>query len=157
MPPATFSANSPRVRVPIEQACSTTSRPRKTSPSASGKVLPCSAVRQAANFFMSRRISSCSFSMIRARAPIGVFFQVLNACAAPSIAALISSWVANGTRARTSCVAGFTTSFQTWVFDSTNLPLINSFTLAWLAETADGFSRTAAMGNLLKRWGANCE
>ena len=79
-PPATFSANSPSCSVPIEQACSTTSSPRNTSPSASASVLPCSALSVCAIRLMCSRTSAWSLSMMRARAAIGVFFQVLNAC-----------------------------------------------------------------------------
>ncbi len=46
---------------------------------------------------MCSRTSACSFSMIRARAAIGVFFQVLNAALADATAASISASVANGT------------------------------------------------------------
>ena len=46
---------------------------------------------------MFSRTSACSFSMIRARAAIGVFFQVLNAALAEATAASISASVANGT------------------------------------------------------------
>ena len=43
---------------------------------------------------------------MRARAAIGVFFQVLKAFLAAATAASISASVANGTCASTSCVAG---------------------------------------------------
>ena len=59
---------------------------------------------------MFSRTSACSFSMMRARAAIGVFFQVLNAALAEATAASISASVANGTCASTCCVAGLTTS-----------------------------------------------
>ena len=54
---------------------------------------------------------------MRALAPIDVFFQVANALAALATAAFNSSAVAKGTRANTSCVAGFTTSRHSCVFD----------------------------------------
>ncbi|MNN49018.1 hypothetical protein D3C81_1635220 [compost metagenome] len=101
-PPATLLASSPSCRLPMAEACSTTSRPRKISPSASGRVLPCSAVSSAASSFMFSRISCWYLRKIRARVPIGVFFQVLKAFFALATAASISSWVAKGTRARTS-------------------------------------------------------
>ena len=128
-PLATLFANSPICRLPMFAACSTTSKPRNTSPSASAKVLPCSAVRIAANSFMFSRISCWYFRKIRARVPIGVKRHVLKAAFADATAALISSSVANGTRAKTCCVAGFTTSRHTVVFDSTNLPLMRSLTV----------------------------
>jgi hypothetical protein len=43
------------------------------------QVLPCSAVRIAASSFMFSRISCWYFRKMRARAPIGVLRQVLNA------------------------------------------------------------------------------
>jgi hypothetical protein len=60
------------------------------------------------------------FRKMRARAPMGVFFQVLKASLAEATAALISSCVAKGTRASTCCVAGLTTSRHSVVWDSTN-------------------------------------
>ncbi|MNT20085.1 hypothetical protein D3C72_1553800 [compost metagenome] len=78
---------------------------------------------------MFSRISCCSFKKIRARAPIGVLRQVLKARWAEAMAALTSSGVANGTLARTSCVAGLTTSRQTVVWDSTHSPLIKRGTV----------------------------
>lgn len=68
-------------------------------------------VSVAASFFMSRRISSWSLSMMRARAPSRTLRQVLNASAAFT-ARSTSSAPHIGTRARTCCVAGFTTSRQ---------------------------------------------
>ena len=60
--------------------------------------------------------------MMRARAAIGVFFQVLKAAFAEVTAASISASVAKGTCASTCCVAGLTTSCHSLVWDSTNLP-----------------------------------
>ncbi len=76
-PPATCSRCSPIWMVPTEHECSTTSRPRKTSPSASASVLPCSWVRHSASFFMSRRMSSWSLSITRTRVPTEALRQVL--------------------------------------------------------------------------------
>ncbi|MNY46854.1 hypothetical protein D3C86_1820740 [compost metagenome] len=90
-PPATLLASSPSCRLPMLAACSTTSRPRNTSPSASGRVLPCSAVRIAASSFMFSRISCWYLRKMRARAPIGVLRQVLKAALALATAAFISS------------------------------------------------------------------
>ncbi|MDT4814248.1 hypothetical protein FQZ97_472480 [compost metagenome] len=128
-PPATLLASSPICRVPMLAACSTTSRPRKMSPSASGRVLPCSAVRMAASSFMFSRISCWYLRKMRARAPIGVLRQVLKASLALATAAFISSSVAKGTRARTSWVAGLTTSRHWLVRDSTSWPPISSLTV----------------------------
>ena len=58
-----------------------------------------------------------------------VFFQVLNASWAEATAAFTSAGVAKGTRASTSCVAGFTTSRHWVVWDSTSLPPISSLTV----------------------------
>src|SRR5690554_2463837 len=63
---------------------------------------------------------------MRARAPIGVLRQVLKASLALATAALISSGVAKGTRARTSWVAGLITSRHWSVLDSMNSPLMRS-------------------------------
>ncbi len=128
-PPATLLASSPNCRLPIPAACSTTSRPRNTSPSASGRVLPCSAVRIAASSFMFSRISCWYLRKMRARAPMGVFFQVLNAALALATARSTSSGVAKGTRARTSWVAGLITSRHSEVVDSTGLPSRKSLTV----------------------------
>ncbi|MNZ93811.1 hypothetical protein D3C78_1128990 [compost metagenome] len=100
------------------------------SPSASGRVLPCSAVSSAASSFMFSRISCWYLRKIRARVPIGVFFQVLKAFLALATAVSISAWVAKGTRARTSWVAGLITSRHSEVVDSTSLPSISSLTVA---------------------------
>ena len=136
-PPATFSANSPSCNVPIEQACSTTSRPRNTSPSASAMVLPCSALKVCAMRPICSLTRACSFSMMRARAASGVFFQVLNAVLAQATAASISASVANGTCAKTSWVAGLITSCHSVVLESTKVPLMSSFTdsgaFPWIA------------------------
>ncbi|KAF1069482.1 MAG: hypothetical protein GAK45_01095 [Pseudomonas citronellolis] len=128
-PPATLLANSPSCRLPIPAACSTTSRPRNTSPSASGRVLPCSAVRIAASSFMCSRISCWYLRKIRERAPIGVFFQVRNAVLALAMARCTSSSVAKGTRASTCWVAGLITSRHCVEVDSTALPSMNSLTV----------------------------
>src|SRR5688572_1897999 len=110
------------------------------SPSASGSVLPCSAVRHAASFFMSRRISSWSFSMMRARCPIGTFLQVLNAAAAAFTALSTSSAPHIGTRASTSWVAGLTTSRHSFAFESTNCPFTSSFTRGTEGDATWGFA-----------------
>jgi len=66
---------------------------------------------------------------MRARAPIGVLRQVLKAFWPLATARSISSAVAKGTRARTSWVAGLTTSRQSWVVDSINSPSISNLTV----------------------------
>ncbi len=125
-PPATFSENSPCCNVPIEHACSTTSSPRKISPSASGSVLPCSAVNVCAMRFMFWRTRSWNLSMMRMRVPSDVRRHVWNAFTADATAASTSSFVANGTRPTRSWVAGFTMSRHSFVVDSTNLPSISN-------------------------------
>ena len=87
-----------------------TSRPRKTSPRESARVLPCSVVTDMASLSMSRRMSSWSLSMIRCRAVMGVFFHVLKACLAAATADSNSTWVVRGMRLTTSWVAGLITS-----------------------------------------------
>ncbi|MNE56555.1 hypothetical protein D3C80_1514700 [compost metagenome] len=83
------------------------------------------------------RISACSLSMMRMRAPIGVLRQVWKARWAAATAASTSSTVANGTRASTSWVAGLTMSRHSVVVDSTHWPSISSLTcsiLVWLGD-----------------------
>src|SRR5690606_3901469 len=129
MPPAAFSAYSPSCRLAIEHACSTTSRPRPTSPSASGSVLPCSRVIISASLPVFSRSSCCSFSITRMRAPCPVLRQVWKASLALDTARSSSSRVANGTRATTCWVAGSITSRHSEVLDSISLPPINSGTV----------------------------
>ncbi|MOA29958.1 hypothetical protein D3C78_1510060 [compost metagenome] len=121
----------------MEAACSTTSRPRKISPSASAMVLPCSALRVWAMRLLCSRINACSLSMMRMRAPIGVSRQVLKARSAAATAASTSSAVANGTRASTCWVAGLTMSRHSVVFDSTHWPSISSLTCSTLVWSGD--------------------
>ncbi|MNV88522.1 hypothetical protein D3C71_1827370 [compost metagenome] len=87
---------------------------------------------------MFSRISCCSLRKMRARVPIGVFFQVAKAFFALLTARLISSGVAKGTRASTSWVAGLTTLRHWVVRDSSSWPSISSLTL--------GASTAAAVG-----------
>ena len=129
-PRATPSTYSPICKVPTEQACSTTSRPRWISPSASAKVLPCSAVNTCAISFMLARIKSCSLSMMRIRAWIGVWRHEAKASCAAWIAASTSSTVAKGTRPITSWVAGLTMSCHSCVLDSRNCPLISNLAVS---------------------------
>src|SRR5258706_1833229 len=110
------------------------------SPSASGSVLPCSAVSTAAIFFMSRRMSSWSFNMMRARWPMGTLRQVLKASAADFTASATSAASHIGTRARTCCVAGLITLRHALAFDSTNWPLISSLTLGTASDRACGLA-----------------
>ena len=116
-PVAAFSAISPSCSVVMEQACSTTSRPRATSPSASGRVLPCSRVISWASSAVFSRIRCCSLSMMRMRAPSELLRQVWKAWCALATASSTSSRVAKGTRATTSCVAGLVTSRHWLVLD----------------------------------------
>src|ERR1700674_4817614 len=76
--------------------------------------------------------------MIRMRAPTGVRFHFSKAACAERIARSISSAVANGTVASTSCVAGLITSRHSWVLDSTGLPSIRSITLGGVLDTVWG-------------------
>ncbi|SOO19064.1 exported hypothetical protein [Xanthomonas citri pv. fuscans] len=124
-PLATLLASSPSCRLPIAAACSTTSRPRNTSPSASARVLPCSALSSAASSGMFSRISCWYLRKIRARAPTGVLRQVAKARLAAATAASTSAVVANGTWANTDWSAGLTTSCHCVLADTTNSPSIN--------------------------------
>jgi hypothetical protein len=76
--------------------------------------------------------------MMRARAAIGVFFQVLNASLAEVTAALISASVANGTCASTCWVAGLTTSCHSLVCESISLPSSSNLTVGVCSATSAG-------------------
>ena len=75
---------------------------------------------------------------MRARAAIGVLFQVLNAFLAEATAASSSASVENGTCASTCCVAGFTTSCHSLVCESINLPSSSILTVAASSGTSAG-------------------
>mmetsp|Transcript_28350 Transcript_28350/g.92588 ORF Transcript_28350/g.92588 Transcript_28350/m.92588 type:complete len:315 (-) Transcript_28350:127-1071(-) len=106
----TFSTSSPITMFPIPQACSTTSRPRKTSPRASASVFPCSRVMLAESSSMCSRMIPWSLNMTRCLVETGVRRHATNASFALSTARLSSAAVASGTRVTTSCVAGSCTS-----------------------------------------------
>ena len=120
----TDSKVSPISREAAPQANSTTSNPRKTSPLASPRVLPCSFVISAAMSSMFSLIACWYRKRTRCLSEGVTYLQVPNASLAAATAAFISADVACGTCARTSWVAGFATSYQTSDFDSTNLPFI---------------------------------
>ena len=86
-----FSDVSPIVKVGMLQQCSTTSRPRKTSPAASARVFPCSVVMLAARSSMLSRIRAWNLSITRALLGTETSFHVENASFAAAVAASISS------------------------------------------------------------------
>jgi hypothetical protein len=103
------SEYSPLSSVGIPQAYSITSSPRATSPSASERTLPCSAVRIRA---MSSRCSWTSSRIAKnnsARRARETERQVVKASFAVRTAASISSTVAKSTAPVCSPVAGFHT------------------------------------------------
>lgn len=103
--------------------------PLRTSPSASTSVFPCSLVMFFARSDMLARIMCWSLSITCWRVRIDVWLQVLKARFEDSTAAFISSCVHFGTRVTTSLVAGSWSSIQSFVFESTNLPSMNIFTV----------------------------
>ena len=121
-PVAAFSAISPNCKDVIEQACSTTSKPRLISPSASDNVLPCSLVINSANGAMLSLMSCWNFSMMRMRLDSETLRQVLKAFLAEATAISNSCCVAKCTVATTSCVAGLITSRHSEDLDSNGLP-----------------------------------
>ena len=110
MPGPAESVNSPlrRCGAPIQN--SMTSRPRWTSPFASGMVFPCSALRASASLSISRFNKSTNFIMTRARRCGFVAAHAGCAFAAAAMAVSTSDLDARATFACTSPVAGLNTS-----------------------------------------------
>lgn len=100
------SKTSPGIMVVIPHMVSATCRPRKTSPLASAKVLPCSRVMLAARRSQCSRIRATNLNMICCLASKEVAFHAGKAFSALSTAALSSSSVDCGTRVTRLLVAG---------------------------------------------------
>mmetsp|Transcript_18877 Transcript_18877/g.47033 ORF Transcript_18877/g.47033 Transcript_18877/m.47033 type:complete len:229 (-) Transcript_18877:85-771(-) len=122
MPVLTFSAISPIWYVAMPHACSTTSRPRNTSPLASASVLPCSSVMMAASGSMWSRMSCWYLSMTRERVVMGVLRHLPNAVLQLATASLSSALVHTGTSDTSSCVAGLSTSTKRVDAEGRSLP-----------------------------------
>ncbi|KNC31679.1 hypothetical protein FF38_10337 [Lucilia cuprina] len=126
---ATLATVSPICKEGMLQQCSTTSKnlrkPRKTSPSASAKVLPCSRVIFLANSPILALIKACNLNITCWRDKTEVLLQDLKAFLLDSKAVCISSCVHLGTRVTTLLVAGSCKSIHSLVLDSTNLPSTN--------------------------------
>eukprot|EP00698_Gefionella_okellyi_P013677 TRINITY_DN3763_c0_g1_i1.p1 TRINITY_DN3763_c0_g1~~TRINITY_DN3763_c0_g1_i1.p1 ORF type:complete len:705 (-),score=165.84 TRINITY_DN3763_c0_g1_i1:76-2190(-) len=112
----TLPTVSPIINDGMLNVCSTTSRPRKTSPCASAKVLPCSVVIDSANASMLSRISCAYFIMTRARLETLVFDHLSKAFAAAVTASCISASVHCGTSVNSSCVAGLCNGIHSVAF-----------------------------------------
>ena len=110
MPGPALSVNSPFNICGAPMQYSTTSRPRCTSPLASGNVLPCSRDRASANLSISRFKRSTNFIITRARRCGFTAAHAGCAAAAMSTACASSAADASGTLAWTSPVAGLKTS-----------------------------------------------
>ena len=110
MPGPAPSVYSPLRSCGAPMQYSMTSRPRCTSPAASGNVLPCSRLRASASLSISRLSRSTYFIITPARRCGLVAAQAGWAAAAMATAFAISSLDASGTRACTSPVAGLKTS-----------------------------------------------
>ena len=110
IPGPALSVYSPFSMCGVPMQNSTTSRPRCTSPAASGRVFPCSRLSASASLSMSRFSRSTNFISTRARRCGLTAAQAGCAAAANSTARATSSVEASGTFACTSPVAGFMTS-----------------------------------------------
>ena len=110
MPGPALSVYSPLSSCGAPMQYSTTSRPRCTSPAASGRVLPCSRLSASASLSMSRLSRSTNFISTRARRCGLVAAHLGWAAVAYSTALRSSSPLASGHFACTSPVAGFMTS-----------------------------------------------
>ena len=108
-PEETFSENSPFNRCGMLVANSITSSPRLTSPRASGRVLPCSAVSSLARSSWCRSTSSLKAKRIFCRLLSEVSRHPGNASRAASTAQSTSPAVANDTSAAIRPVAGLYT------------------------------------------------
>mmetsp|Transcript_597 Transcript_597/g.2120 ORF Transcript_597/g.2120 Transcript_597/m.2120 type:complete len:277 (+) Transcript_597:1909-2739(+) len=146
MPRLTFPTVSPIIKFGMPQACSTTSSPRNTSPFASCKVLPCSAVMIAASSSMLSRMACCNLNITRARFEGVTSFHVSNAFLELATARSKSSRVQRGTLARISWVAGLTTSAVRPLTESTNLPSIKFFRTGGPADMSLDPSRASGRG-----------
>src|SRR6478735_9202469 len=123
----------PLSRCGMPQATSTTSWPRATSPRASERTLPCSAVMIAASSSLRELSSSRNANTTCVRALTDVAAQSTDALRAEATAASISSGPAKATRPLTSPVAGFVTSPARapapvaepgWVLPSIQCPMV---------------------------------
>ena len=109
-PRPTWSLNSPFSRSGMPVANSTTSRPRVTSPAASERTLPCSAVMMAASSLAFASSSSRKRNMTRARASGVAAAHSGRAAVAARTAASTSAREPSATLRATAPVAGLNTS-----------------------------------------------
>jgi len=107
---ATPARDSPCSMEGMDVDISTTSRPRKMSPLASGMVFPCSSVSVAANASVFSRMAPSYLCMTRARVLGGVSLHCSKAAAEDSAARFSSACVHCGVRAMSLPVAGLWTS-----------------------------------------------
>ena len=122
MPGPAASVNSPLSRCGAPMQNSATSRPRITSPAASGSVFPCSRLSASASLSMSRCRRETNFIRTRARRWGLVAPHIGCAALAPWTAASSSAAEASGTRDWTSPVAGLKTSANRPDVPATRLP-----------------------------------
>ena len=120
----TFSVYSPLSKVGAAVANSTTSAPRCTSPSASDKTLPCSAVIQAASSLARESIMPRNLFKMRERRSGVVLAQAGKAARAACTATSISAVVASTSSPDCSPVAGLNTADFRMPLPATSLPLI---------------------------------
>ena len=112
MPAETWSLKSPFSSCGAPQANSTMSMPRATSPWASLKTLPCSAVIMAASSSLCACSSSRNLNITRARRSGGAPAQAGKAACAAATAALTSSRLASCTWRAMAPVAGWKTGWR---------------------------------------------
>ena len=110
MPVLTWSVKSPLSNCGMPQANSTMSMPRETSPWASVKTLPCSAVMAWAKASRCWFSSSRNLNITRARRSGGRADQAGKAAFAAATAAATSSALPSATRPVTAPLAGLVTS-----------------------------------------------
>ena len=143
IPLPTCSVYSPFNRCGIPQANSTTSRPRCTSPLASSKVFPCSAVIAMASASVLRSIQSLNANNTRARLIGGVAAHAGKAFAALSTARLTSPADDNTTSRATAPVAGLNTAATRPEADPTKAPSIQLPISDWAKKFSDAFMTTS--------------
>ena len=124
MPGPPSLVNSPFSSEGAPMQTSITSRPRCTSPRASGSVLPCSRLTSSANSSICSTMRVPNFIITRALRCGFVAPHAFCASAAASTALFSSSRVARGTLACTSPVAGLYTSANRPELPLTCLPFI---------------------------------
>ena len=122
-PRPTFSEKAPFNSSGMPHANSTTSMPRVSSPRASSSTLPWSVMMRSTNASKCCSTSVLKRNRTRARESAGVAAHPEKAVWAAAMTPSTSAFEANGTRARTSPVAGLKTSPNRPLVPSVSAPL----------------------------------